>query len=236
MKLLAGLLALATWAAWGLAMGQAPAPVKAPGPEMHQHDLARLRIALEGNLLSLWLLAPLDGLVGFETAPRTARQRQAVKDLAARLHQPQTIFVPPAAAQCVPAHVALASEVIDSSLLAAPSAPAGPASSAASSAAPSVPPAAGAASPSPAAAQVPAEVPPATEPSRRRTAARTPSRSHADLEATISFRCGKPQSLSGLQVRMFDAFPTLSRIDVDIVTPRGQSGARLSPNRTNLTW
>jgi len=35
---------------------------------------------------------------------------------------------------------------------------------------------------------------------------------------------------------MFDAFPALGRIDVDIVTPRGQSGARLSPNRTNLTW
>jgi len=203
MKLLAGLLALAACAAWGLAVGQPPAPVKAQGPEMHQHDLARLRISLEGNLLSLWLLAPLDGLVGFETAPRTARQRQAVKDLAARLHQPQTIFVSPAAAQCVPAHVALASEVIEPSLLAA---------------------------------QAPAEAPPATEPSRRRTGANTPSRGHADLDATISFRCGKPQSLSGLQVRMFDAFPALGRIDVDIVTPRGQSGARLSPNRTNLTW
>jgi hypothetical protein len=60
--------------------------------------------------------------------------------------------------------------------------------------------------------------------------------SHNDLDVEVSFECLQPQSLTGLQVKLFETFPALLRIDVDIVTPRGQSGARLSPNRAALTW
>lgn len=59
---------------------------------------------------------------------------------------------------------------------------------------------------------------------------------HADLEAQVSFRCARPQALNGLQVRLFDAFPALREIGVAIATPRGDSGVRLSPSRTSLTW
>lgn len=152
--------------------------------------------------MELRLRAPLESLVGFETTPRTRNQRQAVKNLALRLHQPQWLFIPSAAATCSHTRVALASPAIEPALL---------------SDAQDIPPAAAAA---------------VVVPAARRTAAPT----HSDLDAAITFTCMAPQSLTGLQVKLFEAFPALLQIDADIVTPRGQSGARLSPNRASLTW
>jgi Protein of unknown function (DUF2796) len=69
------------------------------------------------------------------------------------------------------------------------------------------------------------------------SAARKPaSAAHPDLEAQVTFRCAKPQALTGLQVRLFEAFPALREIGAAIATPRGDSGVRLSPSRTSLTW
>ena len=229
MKLMAGLLVLAGMGVWVNAESQSAAPTAAQAAQAataHQHGLARLRIAIEADLLELWLQAPLASLVGFENAPRNARQRQAVKDLAVRLHQPQLLFVTPPAAECLPAAVALASDAIDPALLAIPAAAASPA--AASSGSPATP--GSPASPGDAEARAAADAE-----GRKAPAGRTSS-GHAHLQAAISFRCGKPQSLNGLQVMLFEAFPALERIDVDIVTPRGESGARLAPNRSSLTW
>lgn len=152
--------------------------------------------------MELRLRAPLDSLVGFETAPRTRKQRQAVKDLALRLHQAQWLFLPSAAARCSRKTVALASPVIEPALL-----------------------------------DNTPEIPPAAAPASAAPAARRPAgAAHSDLDAGITFECLQPQALTGLQVKLFEAFPALLQIDVDIVTPRGRSGARLSPNRAGLTW
>ncbi len=59
---------------------------------------------------------------------------------------------------------------------------------------------------------------------------------HADLEVDITFRCARPQALDGLEVRLFDAFPLLRRIDAGVVTAKGQSGTRLSRGRSALSW
>lgn len=62
------------------------------------------------------------------------------------------------------------------------------------------------------------------------------SREAADLAAVYLFRCDKPQSLAGLQVKLFERFPSLVQVDAEITTGKGESGARLSPNRHVLTW
>ena len=170
------------------------APDATSEADFHRHGVARLQVGIAGKLMDLRLRAPLQSLIGFETAPRTKKQRLAVAEMATQLHQAQALFVPSAEADCVVMHVVLASDALPPDLLRAQG---------------------------------------AVAPAARKEAART---RHADLDAMISFECGKPQSLTGLQVRMFDAFPALQRIDVEIVTPRGQSGARLSTNRASLTW
>ena len=128
--------------------------------------------------------------------------------MAAALRAPHALFVPSPAAGCTAGEVTLRSDTIRPDLLgaAAPGAQTMQATS------------------------VPVSGPPADV--RRKAAAPA----HADLEANFPFRCDKPQSLTGLQVLLFAAFPSLRQVDVAIVTPRGDSGARLSPNRTSLTW
>lgn len=204
------ILALAALSALGITT-----PVTGQGRGAHQHGVARMQVAVEEDAVLLRFESPLDSLVGFETAPRSEKQRQAVRRMAARLHRPQDFFVPTAQAQCAAVGVALVSEVIAPELLAAPAG----------------------------SGETVAHPGNTGDGGKSKDAARGHAAkaggggtAHADLAATISFRCAKPQSLSGLQVKLFDAFPDLRQIDVEIVTTKGQSGARLSPNRAGLSW
>ncbi|MDB5770027.1 MAG: hypothetical protein JWM42_401 [Burkholderia sp.] len=60
--------------------------------------------------------------------------------------------------------------------------------------------------------------------------------SHAELEAVITFQCASPSALKGLEVRLFEAFPHLHRLQVQMVGPRGQSASTLTPKRRALSW
>lgn len=51
---------------------------------------------------------------------------------------------------------------------------------------------------------------------------------HAELIANYAFRCTLPQHLSTLEVKLFDIFPGLKRLDTQVARPRGQKAARLS--------
>lgn len=45
---------------------------------------------------------------------------------------------------------------------------------------------------------------------------------HADLEMEASFECANPQALRTLDVALFEAYPRLQRIDVQVAGPKGQ--------------
>jgi Protein of unknown function (DUF2796) len=57
---------------------------------------------------------------------------------------------------------------------------------------------------------------------------------HADLDARIVFRCERPQDLKRLEAKIFDAFPGMVQLDVQVVTPRRQSAAKLTANSNGL--
>ncbi|RZS53213.1 ZrgA family zinc uptake protein [Sphaerotilus mobilis] len=82
----------------GQAMAQAHAHAHA-----HEHGAVSLSIGVEADTLTLLIEAPLDSLVGYEHAPRTAAQKAAAQALLARLRAPATLFTPDAAAGCTPA-------------------------------------------------------------------------------------------------------------------------------------
>jgi hypothetical protein len=206
MKLLAGVLALSSLTL--------PSAVLSQDGDPHEHGVGRLQIRVDADRLALRLRVPLQTLLGTEATPRGAKQRQVVRKMAATLRQAQTLFIPTPEADCWPTLVSLASDAIAPELL---------------SFGVTAPPAQVVAISAPPAEVVAISAPPA--------AARKPARqAHADLDADIAFQCAKPQLLTGLQVRMFAAFPELRQLDVGIVTPRGDSGARLSANRASLTW
>lgn len=66
----------------------------------HEHGVAELQVVVEGELLQIEFASPLDNLVGFEHAPRTARQRKALDEAERGLRAFERLFVLPAAAGC----------------------------------------------------------------------------------------------------------------------------------------
>jgi Protein of unknown function (DUF2796) len=59
---------------------------------------------------------------------------------------------------------------------------------------------------------------------------------HADLDAEYQFSCAQPEALRDLEVRLFEGFPNMRRINVQVAGPRGQSGATLDPSKRRLSW
>ena len=49
-----------------------------------------------------------------------------------------------------------------------------------------------------------------------------PEDEHADLDASIEFRCKDTARLSFIDTRLFEAFAALQRIDVQVAAPKGQ--------------
>jgi len=78
----------------------------------HVHGAARLDVAVEARRITLQLDTPLDNLLGFERAPRTAAERQQADAAVARLKDAATLFRIDPAAGCTLARVELNSAAL----------------------------------------------------------------------------------------------------------------------------
>lgn len=101
-------LGLATAAAPALAQ-QKPAP---RAQHAHVHGKLELDIAIEGTAVTIEMEAPLDSLLGFERAPRTDAEREAVASMTKRLRAADQLFVIDPAAGCKLGPVQLDSPVL----------------------------------------------------------------------------------------------------------------------------
>jgi len=52
---------------------------------------------------------------------------------------------------------------------------------------------------------------------------------HADLDAIFEFRCARPERLTQLDIGLFAAYPRLQRLEVEVVTEKGQFKRDLRP-------
>ena len=204
-----------------LALPGAALPPAVAGPA-HQHGVARLTVAVDGPTLTLELETPLDSVLGFEHAPRTERHRAQVREMARRLRQSGTLFAPSEGARCVARQFDVRSAVLPPALLTEHEAT--PASAAAPATAPA---------PANTAAHNHAHARARTDATAADAGA---TAAHADLEARWVFACARPPQLRSLEVRLFDAFPRLQRIDAEVAGPTTQSGARLTPARRVVRW
>jgi hypothetical protein len=59
---------------------------------------------------------------------------------------------------------------------------------------------------------------------------------HSDLDADFRFTCAQPAKLTGMEVRLFEAFPKLRRIDAQVVSGKGQKAVRLSSKMRFVSW
>ncbi len=193
-----------------------PAWVYGAGP--HVHGQAALEIAIDGAAVQINLNSPLDNLLGFEHSPRNEKERQVVRTMVTRLHQADNLFIFTPAAQCRLESARLESPTLAPNLLMPDSNNIGKSTPNSSNN---------------------GGMPKTSShaPSSRAVPFRpAPSDDHAELEATWNFRCALPQALQGLDVRLFQVFPGLRRVDAAMAGPKGQSSARLSPASTRLKW
>lgn len=158
----------------GLALLAVAGGVSAAGA--HQHGVARLTVAAEGNRLELELSSPLESLVGFEHEPRNDKERKAVQAMKDSFRKPETLFAPSAAAQCNAA---------------------------------------------------PTEV---------ELSGGNSKDGHADMHVAVMFECRTPAALKDLEVRLFDAFPRLQRLKVQLAAGGKQSGSELTRQKRRLAW
>jgi hypothetical protein len=59
---------------------------------------------------------------------------------------------------------------------------------------------------------------------------------HGDLDADFRFTCAQPAKLTGVEVRLFEAYPKMRRIDAQVVSDKGQKAMRLSSKMRFLSW
>jgi hypothetical protein len=104
------------WPRLGLKLLLAAASAFLAGPVLagkaHEHGVARADLAVEPTRITVLLDMPMDGLAGFERAPRDDAERKAVDAALARLRNAAALFAIDPAAQCTPGPVVLTSAVL----------------------------------------------------------------------------------------------------------------------------
>lgn len=68
----------------------------------HEHGVARMNLAIDGQQLQVSIQVPLESLLGYERAPRDATEKAQATATLDRLKQSQEVIVTPPAAQCRP--------------------------------------------------------------------------------------------------------------------------------------
>jgi Protein of unknown function (DUF2796) len=94
-----------------------PGPAAAQAPSQrsghaHQHGVAKLDVAIDGQRIDFELEMPLDNLVGFERAPRNADEKRRVDAAIASLRAADALFRIDPAAGCTLREVNLSSAVL----------------------------------------------------------------------------------------------------------------------------
>jgi hypothetical protein len=59
-------------------------------------------------------------------------------------------------------------------------------------------------------------------------------KTHADIRASYRFRCSRPERLLHIDVKLFQHFPRIGELEVQTISPRGQSAQELKPAAARL--
>lgn len=176
----------------------------------HVHGNANLQITIDGSVLTLMLSTPLENVVGFEHSPRTDSQKAAAQALGERLTRPDALFIPSRQARCTPTASVVNAPVLGMNGVIEGRVEKQPAAQAGK-----------------AAQRGHSHGAKKSEPG---------GDGHAELLAQFTYKCEQPAALKGLEVRLFDAFRGVRRIDAQVAGPAGQKAARLSSSQRLVSW
>lgn len=148
----------------------------AQAPGKHVHGQAELNIAIESSSIQLMLESPLDNVLGFEHAPRSAAERQKVKDTRQQLAQGNRLFAIDPKAGCDTGKATVEMAVPDTD-------------------------------------------------SKHHNHAHE----HGDAELALDYRCSAADKAEFVYTKaLFETFPRLQTLQVQIAGPDGQAGKTVS--------
>lgn len=59
---------------------------------------------------------------------------------------------------------------------------------------------------------------------------------HADLDGEFVFNCGQSGKLHDMQVNLFQQFPHMHQVKVEIISAHGQTATTLTPEKHSFSW
>lgn len=59
---------------------------------------------------------------------------------------------------------------------------------------------------------------------------------HAEIVGEYVYACQDAAALRSLEVRLFDTFKAIQRLDVQVAGPHGQTATRLTPGKRTVSW
>jgi hypothetical protein len=206
----------------GLAVAALPtAKLHASEHGAHTHGVSQLDIALSGNDLEVGLTVPGTDIVGFEHAARSAEDKAAVAAAVTRLKKAETLFSLPDAARC---------RLAKSEVRAAGIAGDHDGNHAHETAEKTGTKAEN------------HEHEHAHDGDRHENESHHEHRKeaggdhHAEFKGHYRFHCDNPERVDGVEVKIFKVFPSITRINARIITPRGQSAKAVTAGSPRLDF
>jgi hypothetical protein len=201
-----------------LSSGRSPAQLH----PAHEHGAARLNVVAEEGGFVADLESPLASFISFEHEPSTPEQRAEVADMVAKLARADEVFQTDAAAGCRLESLALSSANIPADLLGeyASKEPAGRGHDGGE-------------------AGHDHDGEEAGHDHDGEEAGRDHDHDgevHGDLDAEYVFACSDGAKLAGLKVGLFELFPNLEEVEVQVAGAGGQSAAELTASSPELKW
>jgi len=171
--------------------------------DAHEHGVAYLNVAIEGNNLYIEFSSPAANIVGFEHPPRTQSQKDAVKTAKQRLKEGDKLFIlsPESRSRLLMSRVETdIDHKADHKTKSEHD-------------------------------HEQNEPHRGDEPSDKepRNAVKHAQEHHSEFEATYQFVLKDPNRLSRIDVNLFKAFPGIEHIELQLVTEKRQTAQELTP-------
>jgi hypothetical protein len=176
--------------------------------EAHEHGVANLNIAVEGNNVYIEFTSPAANIVGFEHHPRTHEQKDAVKDAVNKLQKGDALFLLSAKSE---------SKLVKSSVDTDIDKDANHHSEEDH-------------------AHSNKEHHGHDEKHDEDHGDKDKHERHSEFEATYQFICQKPEKLSQIEVMLFRAFPGIEHIEAQLLTEIKQTGMELTAKKNKIAF
>ena len=174
--------------------------------EAHEHGVANLNIAVEGNNIYIEFTSPAANIVGFEHHPRTHEQKDAVKDAVNKLQKGDALFLLSTKSE---------SRLVKSSVDTDIDQDADHHSESEH-------------------AHSEEEHHGHAEKHDDDHGDEDKHERHSEFEATYQFECQKPDKLSQIEVMLFRDFPGIEHIEVQLLTETKQTAVELTAKKNKI--